>query len=51
MLTKDGPSRAASIEAEVRYHLLTEARRARIGYRNRTPIDYPIFAQRLELMP
>jgi len=38
-----------TLEAEVRYHLLDEARRQRIGYENKTPIDYPVYRQRLEL--
>ena len=29
-----------AVEAEVRYHLLAEERRRRIGYQNREPIDY-----------
>lgn len=39
----------AKIEAEVRYHLLDEARRKRIGYNNREPISYPVFQQQLRL--
>lgn len=38
--------RAASVEAVVRYHLLDEARRKRIGYRNTDPIAYEIFRER-----
>ena len=37
------------LEAEVRYHLLDEARRRRIGYQNQTPIDYPVYRRSLEL--
>jgi len=38
--------RPASVEAVVRYHLLDEARRQRIGYRNTDPIAYEIFRER-----
>lgn len=37
----------AAVEAVVRYHLLDEARRRRIDYQNREPIDYKIFRQEL----
>lgn len=37
----------AYVDAEVRYHLLDEARRRRIGYKNQSPIHYPVFKQRL----
>jgi hypothetical protein len=40
-------SKVAIVEAEVRYHLLDETRRLRIGYENRSPIHYPVFQQRL----
>lgn len=40
---------AAAVEAVVRYHLLDERRRRRIGYENRTPIAYEVFRQRLAL--
>lgn len=40
---------ATIIDAEVRYHLLDEARRKRIGYENKEPIDYPVFHQQLPL--
>ena len=35
----------AYVDAEVRYHLLDEARRRRIGYENQSPIYYPVFHQ------
>lgn len=38
---------ATAVEAEVRYHLLTEQQRAKIGYQNTTPIDYPVYQARL----
>ena len=41
--------RAVSVEAVVRYHLLDEARRRRIGYDNPEPISYEIFRRRIEL--
>lgn len=37
------------VEAEVRYHLLDEKRRQRIGYQNKTPIAYDVFRQRLSV--
>jgi hypothetical protein len=46
-----GEGAAASVEVEIRYHLLAESRRRRIGYANTTPIDYPVFRQRVLLGP
>lgn len=43
------PQKAISIEAIVRYHLLDEKRRLRIGYENKTPIAYDVFRQKIEL--
>ena len=40
---------AAAVEGVVRYHLLDERRRKRIGYENTTPIAYEVFRQRLAL--
>lgn len=34
---------AVAVEARVRYHLLDEARRRRIGYENKEPISYEVF--------
>jgi hypothetical protein len=45
------PSHTRSIEAEVRYHLLGEPRRKRIGYEPGEPISYVIFEQRRNLDP
>lgn len=42
-------NKTAHLEVEVRYHLLTEARRQRIGYHNTTPIHYPVFSQSIQL--
>jgi hypothetical protein len=42
----DLPARSNTVEAEVRYHLLTESRRQRIRYRNAEPISYPVFQER-----
>jgi Cytochrome c554 and c-prime len=39
----------AAVEAVVRYHLLDEARRARIGYENTEPIAYEVFRSRIDL--
>ena len=41
----------AAVEAVVRYHLLDEARRARIGYANAEPIAYEVFRSRIALAP
>ena len=43
-------SAAVRVEAAVRYHLLDEKRRARIGYENTTPIDYEIFRKEIPLL-
>jgi hypothetical protein len=45
----EGRSKPAAMEAVVRYHLLDERRRKRIGYENREPIAYEVFRQRLPL--
>jgi len=37
------------VEAVVRYHLLDETRRRRIGYENQEPIAYEVFRQRLAI--
>lgn len=43
---KDTPQ---AVEAIVRYHLLDEKRRQRIGYENTEPISYKVFSRRLPL--
>lgn len=45
------PSGAASIEAQVRYHLLAESRRKRIGYEPTEPIAHIVFDQRRNIGP
>ncbi|MFK5913727.1 MAG: hypothetical protein QM484_05060 [Woeseiaceae bacterium] len=40
---------ASKVEAVVRYHLLDEKRRERIGYKNKTPIAYDIFRKNISL--
>jgi nitrate reductase cytochrome c-type subunit len=40
---------AVAIEASVRYHLLTEARRRRIEYANKDPIAYDVYRARIAL--
>ena len=42
-------SEAVTVEAEVRYHLLNEARRKRIAYENKTPINYEVFRKQILL--
>ena len=39
----------AAVEAIVRYHLLDERRRKRIGYKNEDPIAYEVFRKKLSL--
>jgi len=43
---KDPPS---ALEVMVRYHLLDEKRRKRIGYENKEPIAYPVYRKRIAL--
>jgi len=47
--TLDVPPGAQAVEAQVRYHLLAESRRKRIGYQPAGPISYPIFEERRDL--
>ena len=42
-------SEVVKIEAEIRYHLLAESRRKRIGYENRTPINYIVYRKQIPL--
>lgn len=42
-------SKPVAVEAVVRYHLLDEKRRARIGYENTEPIAYEVFRSRIAL--
>ncbi len=44
-----GSPPATAVEAIVRYHLLDEARRKRIGCENTEPIAYEIFRKRAAL--
>ncbi len=48
-ITKNNLRAATIIDAEVRYHLLDEARRKRIAYKNKEPINYPVFQKQLRL--
>lgn len=41
---------AAALEAVVRYHLLEESRRRRIGYENEEPISYEVYRRRIFLI-
>lgn len=43
-------AKAAALEAVVRYHLLDEERRKRIGYEPEKPISYEVYRQRLDLL-
>ena len=45
------PRDTRTIEAQVRYHLLAESRRKRIGYEPPGPISYVIFDQRRSIDP
>jgi hypothetical protein len=42
-------SEAVKVEAVVKYHLLNDARRKRIDYKNKTPINYEIFRKQISL--
>jgi len=42
-------NKAVSVEAVVRYHLLDEKRRKRINYKNKSPIAYDVFRQKIVL--
>jgi hypothetical protein len=44
-----GKSKAVKVEAEIRYHLLAESRRKRIGYKNKSPIHYEIYRKQIPL--
>ena len=46
-LTRSGPAAPAVIDVTVRYHLLDEARRKKIGYNNVEPIAYPIYHEQI----
>jgi hypothetical protein len=50
-LIRSGPGAPAAIDVTVRYHLLDEARRKKIGYNNDEPIAYPIYHERIPLGP
>jgi hypothetical protein len=45
----DSKQKPAAVEAVVRYHLLDESRRKRIGYENEDPIAYEVFRQKISL--
>ena len=48
-VSNDNVEAAATVEAQVHYHLLDEARRQRIGYENKEPIHYPVFQKILSI--
>ena len=39
----------SKLDVTVRYHLLDDARRKKIGYENREPIAYPIYRKMIQL--
>ncbi|MBI4539178.1 MAG: hypothetical protein HY704_06700 [Gemmatimonadetes bacterium] len=45
---RDSDPPPAELDVEVRYHLLDEARRRRIGYENEEPIAYTVYRWRLQ---
>ncbi len=49
MINVPKQNQIASVEAVVRYHLLDEKRRKRINYKNKTPIEYELFKQKIVL--
>jgi Cytochrome c554 and c-prime len=48
-VAKRGGGVPAVVDVTVRYHLLDEARRKKIGYNNARPISYPIYHERILL--
>jgi hypothetical protein len=46
---RNDPAAPTAIDVTVRYHLLDEARRKKIGYNNVEPIAYPIYHKRIPL--
>ncbi|MHB8845748.1 MAG: multiheme c-type cytochrome [Nitrospirota bacterium] len=48
-LIKRGSDTPALVDVTVRYHLLEEARRKKIGYNNVDPIAYPIYHEQISL--
>jgi hypothetical protein len=46
---KEAKNPPSELDVKVRYHLLDEKRRARIGYENKEPIAYPIYEDRILL--
>lgn len=48
-VSTQGSPRPATLEVVVRYHLLDESRRKRIGYRNAQPIAYAVFQRTVPL--
>jgi hypothetical protein len=47
--TPDSGNPPAVLDVTVRYHLLDEERRRRIGYENKDPIEYVIYRERLPI--
>lgn len=50
-IIRSGSSAPAAIDVTVRYHLLDEARRKKIGYQNTEPIAHPLYHERIPLGP
>jgi len=48
---ENSKQKPTAVEAIVRYHLLDEGRRKRIGYENKDPIAYEVFRQKRSLAP
>jgi galactose mutarotase-like enzyme len=46
---QDRENPPSTLEVMVRYHLLDERRRRRIGYENKEPIAYPIYIKKITL--
>jgi hypothetical protein len=46
---QDSDRQPSILEVTVRYHLLDEKRRKKIGYNNKEPINYPIYNERILL--
>ena len=45
----DGNNSPSILDVKVRYHLLDEKQRKKIGYKNKEPIAYPIYSERIQL--
>jgi hypothetical protein len=47
--TQNSDNQPSILDITVRYHLLDEKRRKKINYRNKEPINYPVYQERILL--